>query len=129
MESTPTKILSRATLTLIKPIFFNTSKYFVRSVRGDLFILPTILQDSNHLHNLKYLTELLATISNKQFRETGQIKSLTCMLHRETLLDTGVGREGKGLLYRVVQGNRLGTLLFKGPKFWSRKNVQKEATF
>ena len=51
------------------------------------------------------------------------------MLHRETLLDTGVGKEGKGLLFRVVKGNRHGTLFFKGPKFWSRKNVQKGATF
>ena len=94
-----------------------------------MFILPTILQDSNHLHNLKYLTELLATISNKQFRETGQSKSLTCMLHRETLLDTGVGKEGKGLLFRVVKGNRLWTFFFQGTQILVPEKCAKGSHF
>ena len=55
MESTPT---GSSHLNVNKTSTFQHKQYFVRSVRVDLFILPTILQDSNHLHNLRYLTEL-----------------------------------------------------------------------
>ena len=94
-----------------------------------MFILPTILQDSNHLHNLKYLTELLATISNKQFRETGQSKSLTCMLHRETLLDTGVGREGRGVALSGGKGEPPWNTFFQGTQILVPEKCSKGSDF